>query len=68
MKPKHYEEVKIIELSGRDIEIKTAWMYLRHARVSRHHPAWHATLMLWIAECRKRAQTVVKLGQQDLFA
>lgn len=62
-------------MTEREQHIHMARVHLFHARVSRHHPGWHATLLRWAADRRIRA--VVRpepeiepeqLAQLDLFA
>ncbi|WP_321953154.1 hypothetical protein [Paraburkholderia bannensis] len=56
-------------MSDRELHIHMARVHLMHARVSRHHPAWHATLLRWAAERRNRAtKKTEEPAQLDLFA
>jgi hypothetical protein len=55
-------------MSQRELHIHMARIHLFHARVSRHHPAWHATLLRWAAERRRRATQKPEMHEQlDLF-
>ncbi|WP_234775053.1 hypothetical protein [Paraburkholderia tropica] len=44
-------------MTEREWHIHMARVHLFHARVSRHHPGWHATLLRWAADRRIRAAT-----------
>ncbi len=45
-----------------------ARIYIAQARAFRRHPGFHATLMTWAAERRRRAaQAAVKNKQLELF-
>ncbi|WP_321867267.1 hypothetical protein [Paraburkholderia tropica] len=62
-------------MSDRELHIHMARVHLFHARVSRHHPHWHATLLRWAAERRLRAAVKTEPefepeqpAQLDLFA
>ncbi|BCF96588.1 hypothetical protein PPGU19_011570 [Paraburkholderia sp. PGU19] len=56
-------------MSDRDWHIHMARIHLMHARASRRHPAWHATLLQWAARRRRAAQqpTLIGRGQGALF-
>ncbi|MBB5462919.1 hypothetical protein [Paraburkholderia sp. Cpub6] len=56
-------------MNDRELHIHMARVHLFHARVSRHHPGWHATLLRWAAERRIRAmmKTTEAPAQLDLF-
>ncbi|WP_322068962.1 hypothetical protein [Paraburkholderia bannensis] len=62
-------------MNDRELHIHMARVHLMHARVSRHHPSWHATLLRWAADRRNRAAYVQPAIEQpqgpaqlDLFA
>lgn len=53
-------------MTEREWHMHMARVHLFHARVSRHHPGWHATLLRWAAARRIRAmkanEAPVQLG------
>jgi len=52
----------------RDIEIHTARVLLREAMARRSSPSFHATLLLWAGNARRRAMhCVTESKQPDLF-
>ena len=48
-------------------DIHQARVYLAQARVRRHQPEFHATLLQWAANARTRA-TTSRAAQRKLFA
>jgi hypothetical protein len=54
-------------MTDRELHIHMARVHLFHACVSRRHPDWHAMLLRWAAERRRRAMNVGALVQRDLF-
>lgn len=52
----------------RDIEIHTARVLLREAMARRSSPSFHATLLLWAGNARRRAMACIEpVEQPDLF-
>jgi hypothetical protein len=43
-------------MTSRETHIYMARVHLLHARASRHHPMWHATLLKWAARRRAMAR------------
>lgn len=55
-------------LTDREIDIYTARVLLNEARARRHLSSFHATLLEWAANARRRAAAVPReLKQADLF-
>lgn len=54
--------------NDREMEFHTARVLLNEARARRRSPGFHATLLEWAANARKRAAAVPReLKQADLF-
>lgn len=54
--------------TDREVDIHTARVLLNEARSRRRSPSFHATLMEWAANARRRAAvTPRELKQADLF-
>lgn len=49
--------------TSREMHIHMARVLLAQARVSRRHPAWHATLLRWAADRRRRAAQCTRQGE-----
>jgi hypothetical protein len=52
---------------SRDLCVHMARVFLAQCRHVRRHNAWHATLLVWAAERRRRA-AACGCAQGDLFA
>ncbi len=48
----------------RDLNVHTARVYLREAQARRQYRGWHATLLGWAANARRRADAATP---RDLF-
>lgn len=56
------------EKDERAMDIHTARVLLREASARRHAPAFHARLLQWAANARRRASIPQLVEQPDLFA
>jgi hypothetical protein len=50
----------------RAANIHQARVYLAQARVRRHQPGFHAVLLAWVADARRRA-SFFSISQRELF-